>query len=127
LRLILAAKRLIMGDVCHRMTSLETTHMGKRKSGLKADSTGQFYRQLGYKAGAKSQPKFRLGKDRARAELAYQKLGMLWDVVVKNYVPPRMHGNPPGCWVDHPAARRSTDWYTVDRSASRSVPTHACT
>ena len=59
--------------------------MAKRRGELKTDSSGQFFRQIGWKAGAKGQPKFRLGRDRDKAQLAYHKLGMLWDVVVDEH------------------------------------------
>lgn len=59
--------------------------MASRIRELKTDGSGQFYRQLGRKAGVKGQAKFRLGSDRLKAELAYQKLGMLWRVVVAQH------------------------------------------
>lgn len=59
--------------------------MGTRRGQLKTDSSGQFFRQIGRKRGLKGQPKFRLGSDRARAELAYTKLGLLWAVEVEAY------------------------------------------
>ncbi len=55
--------------------------MARRHTELKTDTTGQYFRQLGWKPGLKSQPKFRLGKDKALAQVAYHKLGLLWDVV----------------------------------------------
>lgn len=54
--------------------------MGKRRGELKKDKSGQYFRQLGRKRGLKGQPKFRLGSDRQKAELAYVKLGLLWEV-----------------------------------------------
>jgi hypothetical protein len=59
--------------------------MGKRRSDLQKDGSGQFYRQIGRKLGLAGQPKFRLGSDRAKADLAYHKLGALWDLVVADH------------------------------------------
>lgn len=54
--------------------------MGKRRGELKKDKSGQYFRQIGRKRGLKGQPKFRLGSDPQKAELAYVKLGLLWEV-----------------------------------------------
>ncbi len=59
--------------------------MAKRRGELVKDSSGQYFRQLGYKRGLAGQPKFRLGKDQKLAELAYHRLGMLWDAVVTEH------------------------------------------
>ncbi|MFP4145094.1 MAG: hypothetical protein ACLFV3_08105 [Phycisphaeraceae bacterium] len=69
--------------------------MAKRRTGLKPDSTGQYYRQIGRKVGVKSQPKFRLGRDRTKAELAYHRLEPLWNVVVEQHQRLRSHHNYP--------------------------------
>lgn len=47
----------------------------------KLDPSGQYSRQVGSKAGKSGQTKFRLGNDLPKAQLAAQKLAMLWDVV----------------------------------------------
>ena len=59
--------------------------MNRRRRELTTDSSGKFFRQLGRKTELKSQPKFRLGSDRSRAELAYARLGALWDIVVAEH------------------------------------------
>ncbi|MGN6726114.1 MAG: hypothetical protein ACTHLZ_09365 [Tepidisphaeraceae bacterium] len=56
--------------------------MGTRQRELKTDSGGQYFRQLGRKAGLVGQPKFRLGSDVTKAQLAYARLGALWQTVV---------------------------------------------
>ena len=50
---------------------------------LKPDNSGQFSRQIGWLTGRSGQKKFRLGRDRKPAEVAYHKLGLLWEVVVE--------------------------------------------
>lgn len=47
----------------------------------KLDASGQYSRQVGCKPGQSGQTKFRLGNDLPKAQLAAQKLAMLWDVV----------------------------------------------
>lgn len=57
----------------------------------------------------KSQPKFRLGRDRAKAELAYHRLGARWDSVVEqhrcrglygNYLPPSVDRDDRPVWAE---------------------------
>lgn len=82
--------------------------MAKRHSPLKADAArGLYYRSIGWKLDAKGrrvQPKFRLGRDRPTAQLAYDRLGALWDVVVAEHErregPPHGTFEPPGAEHD---------------------------
>lgn len=59
--------------------------INRRRRDLRTDSSGQSFRQFGRKTGLKGQPKFRLGRDRSQAELAYARLGALWDIVVAEH------------------------------------------
>jgi len=56
-----------------------------RQSGWKLDKSGQYTRQIGWKAGNSGQTKFRLGNDLTKAQLAAQKLAMLWEIVVRDH------------------------------------------
>lgn len=58
--------------------------MAMRSTGLKPDSTGLFYRQIGFKltaSGKRQQPKFRFGRDRKLAKIANARLEVLWSEV----------------------------------------------
>lgn len=48
---------------------------------LKLDNSGQYTRQIGWLTRRSGQKKFRLGSDAAKAEIAYLRLGILWDLV----------------------------------------------
>lgn len=59
--------------------------MAKTQAALKLDNAGQYSRQVGWLAGKSGQRKFRLGSDLPKAQVAHYKLGMLWDVVVREH------------------------------------------
>jgi hypothetical protein len=87
--------------------------MAKRRIDFTPDSTGQYFRQIGLLPGSKSQPKFRLGRERVRAHLAYDRLGALWEAVVQEHTksienrkrtlqlgrPPQKSADPKPCWT----------------------------
>jgi integrase len=92
--------------------------LAKRRIDFTPDSTGQYFRQIGYLPGSKSQPKFRLGRERVRARLAYDRLGVLWETIVQEHKksierenwrlqlgrPPQQTPEPKPCWTDESLA-----------------------
>jgi len=62
--------------------------MPKRRTDLKPDKNGRYFRQLGWKISqdftTRLQPKFYLGRVLEVAQFAYHRLGLLWDAIVAN-------------------------------------------
>jgi len=60
--------------------------MPKRRTDLKPDKNGRYFRQLGWKMAAdfttRIQPEFYLGRVLEPAQVAYHRLGLLWDATL---------------------------------------------
>ena len=93
--------------------------MGQRQGELERDSTGQFFRQLGRKAGLAGQPKFRLGRDAAKARLAYEKLGILWEIICDE-----MEASASRQLDYHVAKKRKPEWNDVTLAIANAVRLH---
>ncbi|MFP4217210.1 MAG: helix-turn-helix domain-containing protein [Phycisphaerae bacterium] len=79
--------------------------MAKRRTEFRPDSGGQYFRQIGWKLSSKgklTQPKFRLGRERALAEIGYHKLGLLWETVEREWQ--QRHGRSNGTF-NSPASK----------------------
>lgn len=93
---------------------------------LKLDSSGQYTRQLGWLQGRTGQKKFRLGSDLPKAQLAYCKLGLLWDVVLSEFEARQQaptYKQPPGMVVDLKQPNRP-EWSEEDLAIAEAIRKH---